>query len=260
MFRIGDIVYLVDSYGYDYSVKYGIINDRWKEFNKMKYWVNFLRLKDARYVNGIPISDFIETDWIPTPKEYRDDYYGNMITLQNMFCPIENKWTKQDEKIFNNFNIKDPKQIKKAYENGTFILNIDYIPYEINMEIDRYKPRFKFIKKNRAHSFVDYIETNKRKSIILEDNSLFSSYDEADAHKQYLELKRQEELNLTDEEWNFKDISKFLSMYYDPDEIDKYMKVLTQIPDFGNIDVRKTKEGIEFRHMGKNAQYELLKI
>ena len=72
MIEIGQAVYFIESRGLDPVIKFGIVRDLWEDKGFYHYAVDFLSIKEHRYIKGIPFEEFTNTEWRKIPKELRD--------------------------------------------------------------------------------------------------------------------------------------------------------------------------------------------
>ena len=75
MIEIGQAVYFIESRGLDPVIKFGIVRDLWEDNGFYHYAVDFLSIKEHRYIKGIPFEEFTNTEWRKIPKELRDKAY-----------------------------------------------------------------------------------------------------------------------------------------------------------------------------------------
>lgn len=71
MIEAGQAVYFIENRGMDPVIKFGIVRDLWEERGFYHYAVDFLSIKEHRYIKGIPFDEFTNTEWRKIPKEYR---------------------------------------------------------------------------------------------------------------------------------------------------------------------------------------------
>ena len=55
MIEIGQAVYFIESRGLDPVIKFGIVRDLWEDKGFYHYAVDFLSIKEHRYIKGIPL-------------------------------------------------------------------------------------------------------------------------------------------------------------------------------------------------------------
>lgn len=54
MIEIGQAVYFIESRGLDPVIKFGIVRDLWEDKGFYHYVVDFLSIKEHRYIKGMP--------------------------------------------------------------------------------------------------------------------------------------------------------------------------------------------------------------
>ena len=72
MIEAGQAVYFIENRGMDPVIKFGIVRGLWEERGFYHYAVDFLSIKEHRYIKGIPFDEFTNTEWrkIPKQKQY----------------------------------------------------------------------------------------------------------------------------------------------------------------------------------------------
>lgn len=75
MIEAGQAVYFIENRGMDPVIKFGIVRGLWEERGFYHYAVDFLSIKEHRYIKGIPFDEFTNTEWRKIPKELRDKAY-----------------------------------------------------------------------------------------------------------------------------------------------------------------------------------------
>ena len=75
MIEAGQAVYFIENRGMDPVIKLVIVRGIWEERGFYHYAVDFLSIKEHRYIKGIPFDEFTNTEWRKIPKELRDKAY-----------------------------------------------------------------------------------------------------------------------------------------------------------------------------------------
>lgn len=68
MIEAGQAVYFIENRGMDPVIKFGIVRCIWEERGFYHYAVDFLSIKEHRYIKGIPFDEFTNTEWRKIPK------------------------------------------------------------------------------------------------------------------------------------------------------------------------------------------------
>lgn len=242
----GKVVYFVkhDYIIGAYYVCYGII-DCVFEYDK-KVVVDYLRFPDTRHINGIHIRMFEETRWMKLPKEWADPDHRSNVLYEEDFRTHDYYWDRRVREL----DWRNPDSIKKAYENGLFVLMRDSHEhlYKIETEIDKYKG-YRVVKK--AKSMYEYEPTHNT----YDFDKIYATYEEAKAVADVERAELERQARLTDEEWSIEQIQKTLNhwqnCYNVTDEEKKRM--FDEIMTFKNI------EDIETRMLGGVIQWKYWK-
>lgn len=232
-FNNGDIVYWCNNSGGKYSVKWGIVDEQYSDAVR----IDFLELKEDRFINGIPIDEFIERSLNKKSKKLPKGWSYNT----QLYTLTHERSEEEKEKI-RGIKIDNPEALKVAYKEGLLVKSCTKFNGKIDTDIT--KEGYKIIAKWEPHM------TNAT----IAPHRLYLRYidaqNEVDAN--IVELKRQSELS--DYEWSVEQIENTLQrwgyIYGSPEEVDNYR---TWILDRDNV------EDIETRIYEGNIQWKYYK-
>lgn len=196
-FHPGDIVYWCGREAGKYVVKWGMVDEQYSDAVR----IEFLEAKECRYIDGVPIVEFIrhqnEQKYKKLPKGWT--YNTKMFDLDCVKDPEDvNLWNKLSPRI------DDPESIKRAYDAG--ILVKAYLKFHGDIEADITKEGYKIVCKEPMYR-------NYSTHTSIRPDRVYTTYqeaqDEVDANT--AEFVRQSELS--DYDWSVEQIDKTLARW-----------------------------------------------
>ena len=114
MIEIGQAVNFIESRGLDPVIKFGIVRDLWEDNGFYHYAVDFLSIKEHRYIKGIPFEEFTNTEWRKIPKELRDKAYMIQPDVVWRLKP-------EERALLQTSFIDNPRDIERLYKAGLLV-------------------------------------------------------------------------------------------------------------------------------------------
>ena len=233
-FEHGDIVYWCHSNGYDYSVKYGMVDEQFSD----AIVIDLLVPRERRLINGIPIDKYENpTKYKKLPKGWSYETKLDEVTYEPM----------PDEERNFQINIKSPVSIKMAYDLGYLVK--DSTIYHGNVESEITNNGYRVIKKYPMWKHhIDHVSIRPDR---VYDNYMDALY-EVQANK--AEFLRQ--ASLTDEEWSIEQIDKTIAQWKratdsSDEEAKRYHDWLVNIKDVDKIETRLCGGEIQWKYEDK---------
>lgn len=233
-FKEGDIVYWCHHGGNtSYSVHWGRVDTQFHDV----VCVDYLKLRECRLIDGIPIEEFEnEQRFRKLPKRWT--YDTRLFEVSYREDPLSEE--------AKNLDIRNPDDVKEAYEKGLFVKSSTIFHGTIEAEIT--KNGFRVIKKYP-------LWTHPINDVSIIPSKLYFTYEEAkkEVDENISEFHRQ--AALSDYDWSVEQIDKTLErwQYYNgatDTEKEKYR---------GWILARKDVEDIETRMYGREIQWKYWK-
>ena len=232
-FKKGDIVYWCHHGGNaDYSVHYGMVSDQFLD----AVVIDYLEPMERRTINGIPIDEFEDNSYHKLPRGWT--YNTSLFDLN---------FAEADEGYMNfMFDIKNPQNIKEAYDKG-YLVKADTV-FHGNVEAEITKEGYRIVKKYPYWRHrITYVS-------IVPDKVYFT-FDEAqkEVDENITEFYRQ--ASLSDYDWSVEQIDKTLSKW-------KYMVSASdlEVQEIRNFLLgMKNVEDIETRLFGGCVQWKYWK-
>lgn len=240
-FEKGDIVYWCHQVGHHYSVHFGIVEE---QFNRHLLYIDYLEPRETRLVNRTPIDEFEnETRYKKLPKSW--SYDTELFEITNEICSVE-------EKAIMQMSLKNPNNIKKAYEKGYLVERSKIFQGTVGAEINKNGYRLK------RELYSPYKNPN---SISKRPDEVYLDYDSAkkEVDANIYELERQS--NLTDLEWSIEQIDKTLKRLTGKNKTKAadYRKWLLELDDVEDIETRFYKEDLQWKYW-KNKKWRNIEL
>lgn len=232
----GDIIYFPEltSKG-KYEVKWGMVDEQFHD----AICIDFLEPKECRYVDGVPIDEFIKDCNQKKRKKLPKGWTWNTELFK-----LEWKRDPKDEELMKGFSIDKPEDIKKAYDLGLLVKS-DTI-FHGNIDTDITKEGYRVIVK---YPMWQHVRTH---TSVYPFNA-YSTYDEAKevVDKNNAEIERQ--ASLSDYDWSVEQIDKTLSRYQkltdEPDHIiEKYRKFILNLSCVEDVETRISDGNIQWKY------------
>lgn len=241
MFEAGEVVYFPE----DGRVAFGIAEGF--EDSSGRIYVDFVRNRDNRYINGVHIDDFqSETEWRPLPKGWT--YNTQLFKLEWRSNP--------DAERLKEIHVDVPEEIKHALEEGLLVLAKDVYPGRVEAEVDRHRG-YRLVKKI-PHWTQTYGQRNWTYRRVYKSEA-FASYEEA---KRCVEEKKAEAeriAQMTDLEWSILEIKKVLRRLPENDR-SKVMQFVLSLPDLEDVEVRVRSGMAEWRYFEAKSKWTRIEV
>ena len=247
MINKDDIVYFVNrTKPFLPRVSFGIIDaicEGW-------YYVDFLCIKECRYVDGVPFNDFKSTGWRKIPKEYRDCSY-------KIKPDITYRLTEDERSILQTLRIDRTDDIKSAYSMGLLVRSKEISHYQVTVELNR-NNEYRFALELKS----EYVRgTGKRIGYDkFKEEEVFLTYNDADTEKTRIISELKAEICMSDFEWNLRESRKVLKLLHDDALAKKYEDKLLSMKDFDDIEIKKIGDRIMWRYFSSKGEYKELEI
>lgn len=246
MIEIGQAVYFIDNRGSDPFVRFGIVRDKWKQGKYNYYSIDFLSIKEHRYVKGIPFNEFRGTEWKKIPKEMRDTAY-------KIEADVVWRLTPEDRALLQAGKIDNPIDIERLYKLGLLVSKEEISTASIEVELNR-NNEYRIVKTRHEWTY-DYSK-DKRTGVILEACKVYEVYSEAKEEKEHIEAKYRAERALSDYEWSVREIDKVLKLLHDNVLAMKYRNILLSMDDVPDIEIKKVEDKVYWRYFSKKTGYK----
>lgn len=239
--NVGQLVYWVEGMSnYDIGlIRYGIVTDIFHD----AAIVSRLVQKEERYINGVPIMEFEETEWCKLPKGW--SYDTRLYTETQTRELVE--WMKN-----HSLCVDKPKTILAAYEAGILVTPDKIFQGRVEAIIDTTRG-YKVVKKYPAYARTIPTSTS------LKPDQICVSYDEAAViiRLHMNELNRIAEL--TDEEWAAEQIDNTLNHYailygLCDEEKQRYRDYFMSMDNLFDVEVRIIGQRLEWKRT-KNKKW-----
>lgn len=227
---IGKVVYFIEHGKLGYQIRYGLVTDadtHWEH-----HIIDFLVLREHRYVKSVPIQEFSDTPWRKIPKEWRDEPW-KIETGET--CHLR-QWEKDALSIS---KVDDPNSIKDLYDKGILVTKNKIINWRVESELNRNK-EYRIVRKIPVWTLT-YGE-DKRTYTSLPDNEVFESYAEAQKRLEEIKEALRAEAALSDEEWSIKEIDKVLGYFDNKELVRKWRKKLLSMDHIEEIEIKKVND------------------
>ena len=169
MIEAGQAVYFIENRGMDPVIKFGIVRDLWEERGFYHYAVDFLSIKEHRYIKGIPFDEFTNTEWRKIPKELRDKEYTIQPDVVWRLKP-------EERALLQTSFIDNPRDIERLYKAGLLVSKEKISTAHIEVELNR-SNEYRIVKIQHEWTY-DYGK-DKRTGVILEACKLYEAYSKA---------------------------------------------------------------------------------
>lgn len=176
----------------DPVIKFGIVRGLWEERGFYHYAVDFLSIKEHRYIKGIPFDEFTNTEWRKIPKELRDKAYTIQPDVVWRLKP-------EERALLQTSFIDNPRDIERLYKAGLLVSKEKISTAHIEVELNR-SNEYRIVKIQHGWTY-DYGK-DKRTGVILEACKLYEAYSKAKEEKERIEAKYKAERALSDYEWS----------------------------------------------------------
>ncbi|HHU55749.1 MAG TPA: hypothetical protein GXZ48_03550 [Acholeplasmataceae bacterium] len=225
-FKVGDIVYWCHQQGHEYSVHYGMVDEQFSDV----VCIDYLRVKENRRINGIPIDEFNDTKYKKLPKGWNYDTKLFEITYDE----IENY----------PLDIKNPESIKTAYEKGLLVKDVTLFHGDIEAEITN--EGYRIVKKYPL--WVNHISHTS-----VRPDKLYFTYEEAEQEVRDNVAEFHRQASLSDYDWSVEQIDKTLNRWQQiNDETDKaknkYREWLLAMDRVEDIETRLVVGGVQWKY------------
>lgn len=245
MIEVGQAVYFVEIRGTEPAVKFGIVRDKWKQGKYEWYAVDFLSIKEHRYIKGIPFEEFTNTEWRKIPKELRDNAYKIQPEVVWRLKPEERALLKSSF-------IDNPRDIERLYKAGLLVSKEKISTAHIEVELNRAN-EYRIVKIQHEWTY-DYGK-DKRTSVILEACKVYEIYSEAKEEKERIEAKYRAERALSDYEWSVKEIDKILKLLHNEELAERCREKLLSMNDIEDLEIKKKEDKVYYRYFSKKTPY-----
>lgn len=242
--NIGDVVYFIETRGYDCDIKYGIISD----IGAHKVWIDFLVRAD-KY--GIYTDKFYPIEF---DKWYNPDHFTTYLSEIRVVRSVSTK----DAERLQSVTIDDPKGIKRLYEDG-ILTTRDKVPqYDIEVVwSDKYHTQVMFKANPLAWTLI--YNQDQRISTCIPKSEVLTTYEEALENKQFVQSLHIEGITLSDYDWSVREIEKILRRFA-KEKAEQYRKILLAMPDVEDLEVRKFDDKLQYRYFSKKTKWQDLEI
>lgn len=248
MLEVGKVVYFVELRGRNPQVRYGIITAIDKNVVD-PVMVDFLELREHRYVKGIPIEEFNDTQWRKIPKEWR----GDSRLIETGLVYRLHSW---EQELLKKCTMDNPESIKELYDKGILVTKDKIVGWHIETEINR-NNEYRIVKKI-PHWTITYGE-DKRTFTSLSESNVYLTYKEALEAKKAIEDKWKAEAALSDYEWSIREIDKVLCFFPEADR-GKYKEKLLSMENVEDLEIRKRLEKLEYRYFTPKSVWRELVV
>ena len=240
-FNQGDIVYWCSQNGHKYSVKYGMVDE---EFSDAVY-VDYIVPRERRLVNGIPIVDFTDDKYKKLPKGWNYNTRLYEITYEELA---------EEEKEFV-IDIKNPENLRLAYEKGYFVKDKEIFHGKIDEEIT--KDGYRIVKRFPMFTCHIAYTTVKR-------HKLYFTYDEANKEVESNIKEFYRQANLSDYEWSVEQIDNTLHYLQGikgltDNEIKQYRDWILSLKNVEDIEVRLSGGNLQWKYW-KNKKWNYIDL
>lgn len=239
-FNKGDIVYWHHQRGYKHKVQFGMVDEQFSDV----VCIDMLEMYERRLVNGVPINKFPkQTKFKKLPKGWNYDTKLFNITYEPL---------KPEFECFRNMNIKDPNNIKEAYDKGFLVKSDTIYGGEIDVEITN--SGYRLIKKYP----IWYMSGDKKiLHTSIRPDKVYSSYEEAQKEVDEINAEFERQSNLSDYDWSVEQIDKQLKRYkkitgYTDNYIQACRKWLLSLKNVEDLETRVYDGEIQWKYLQKN--------
>lgn len=250
MIEAGQAVYFIENRGMDPVIKFGIVSDLWEERGFYHYAVDFLSIKEPRYIKGIPFDEFTNTEWRKIPKELRDKAYTIQPDVVWRLKP-------EERALLQTSFIDNPRDIERLYKAGLLVSKEKISTAHIEVELNR-SNEYRIVKIQHEWTY-DYGK-DKRTGVILEACKLYEAYSKAKEEKERIEAKYKAERALSDYEWSVREIDKVLRLLHDDTLAKEYRRILLSMANVDDIEIKKIGNIIYYRYFSKKEPYKMVQL
>lgn len=250
MIEAGQAVYFIENRGMDPVIKFGIVRGLWEERGFYHYAVDFLSIKEHRYIKGIPFDEFTNTEWRKIPKELRDKAYTIQPDVVWRLKP-------EERALLQTSFIDNPRDIERLYKAGLLVSKEKISTAHIEVELNR-SNEYRIVKIQRGWTY-DYGK-DKRIGVILEACKLYEAYSKAKEEKERIEAKYKAERALSDYEWSVREIDKVLRLLHDDTLAKEYRRILLSMANVDDIEIKKIGNIIYYRYFSKKEPYKMVQL
>ena len=247
MFSVGDIVYFVETRGRECSIRYGVIT----LVDAGKYFIDFLKLREHRYVKGIPIEEFEGTEWKKIPKEWQDDY-------RKIETGLIYRLSAEEKAFIQEKRIDNPADLKELYDKGILVTADQITNWKIETEINRNK-EYRIVRVIPAWTLT-YGEDH-RTYTHLPKKDIFTTYEEATQRAEEIKERWRTEDALTDEEWSIKEIDKVLRLFTDKERVKRWRAKLLSMDNIEELEIKKVDDNtVKWRYFSPRTEWKELVV
>ena len=245
MFSVGDIVYFVETRGRECSIRYGVIT----LVDAGKYFIDFLKLREHRYVKGIPIEEFEGTEWKKIPKEWQDDY-------RKIETGLIYRLSAEEKAFIQEKRIDNPADLKELYDKGILVTADKITNWKIETEINRNK-EYRIVRVIPAWTLT-YGEDHRTH---LPKKDIFTTYEEATQRAEEIKERWRTEDALTDEEWSIKEIDKVLRLFTDKERVKRWRAKLLSMDNIEELEIKKVDDNtVKWRYFSPRTEWKELVV
>lgn len=241
---VGEVVYFIQPNGvpYRYRVQFGTVEEHYSTEIALQLY----EPAERRLINSIPYNDFPQvTDWKKLPKGWT--YSTQLYDLDH--AEPDERWKKA-------YYIDQPKDIRKAIDDGILVpvRSIDHTHIEV--EIDKSKG-YRLVKKSEPYSYhQDWISLPYRE--------VYTSYDEAKKKIDEIEAEYKRQSELSDYDWSVELIDKtinraILCSIITEDQGAEIRERLLAMDNVEDIEVRCYNMAIQWKYW-KNKKWIAIKL
>lgn len=248
MLEVGKVVYFVEIRGRKPQVRYGIITAICEKAAEPVI-IDFLEIREHRYVKGIPIEEFTSTQWRKIPKEWRED--SRLIETGLVYRL--HSW---EQELLKKCTVDNPEGIKELYDKGILVTKGKIVRWHIETEINR-NNEYRIVKKI-PHWTITYGE-DKRTFTTLPENKVYLTYKAALEEKKVIEDRWKAEAALSDYEWSVREIDKVLRFFPETDR-GKYREKLLSMENVDDLEIRKRLDKLEYRYFAPKSEWRELVV
>jgi hypothetical protein len=249
MLKLEQIVYVVETIGRVANIRLGIVDS----LDKNCCIVDFLVIKEHRYVKGTPIDEFKTTEWKSYPKVFREGKF------REKFEPsVEVVWrlSKRDQELLRALRIDGVADMEEAYKEKLLVRASEVTDWDVRVEINR-NNEYRIVKSIPA--WTQTYGKDKRTFVHLPKDKVYPSYELAQKAVKEWDAKWAKLDALTDFEWSVREIDKVLKQFPEEDR-ERYREILLSMPDIEDLEVRKRDGVLWYRWFTPKTEWEQLAL
>lgn len=239
----GDIVYFLtrgmySQYNPELTVYYGIISDiipeTYHQYTDYKIYVDYLAVREHRYINDIPFQEFENTEWV----SYKKSADVDQIEKDNL--RIDFRLTKEEEDLLRSVKIDQKEILLEMCDIGLLVPQKTITQAFPHFQLERDRWRIAWENPARGCWRTDYE--------VLSPKELYSTYKEA---KTELDRRKAEDAKIaamSDEEYAIYESDNILNKLPDQKYAEACRKKIKELPNLGDCDFRRIGDTIQYRN------------